>query len=279
LEKREDALAGADGSDWAEAAVNPCPEVLEADLSGTLLDERFRIIERIGAGAFSDVYKAEHKILGEMVAVKVLKTSSLSADKSSIERFKREARLALRLDHENIVKLRAFGVGSSGEAFIVMQYCRGRTLEEELKKGLLSVPFTVAVGRQIADALDYAHGLGIIHRDIKPSNIFLATDSSTASDPVVARLLDFGLAKDIGVALSAAEQGGMLTRTAQMLGTPAYMSPEQCRMQAADSRSDIYSLGCVLYEGVTGRRPFEAESDLAVMSMHLQSEPTFKAGA
>jgi serine/threonine protein kinase len=255
------------------------------DLSGVQLDERFAIIELIGEGAGSRVFKAEHRLLDSVVAVKVLR-ENLVDSRPALERFKREARLAMRLSHNNIVSIRGFGTNNEGQPFIVMEYCDGITLERELQKGKLGPQKSVEIGRQMADALAHAHRLGVIHRDLKPSNIILVKETATGAN-VLAKLLDFGLARDTGAgatsgggvtspgAAGGSASGGNLTQASSILGTPNYMSPEQCLKKPADERSDIYSLGCVLFECVTGRKPFEADSDLALMDKHVHELPVF----
>ena len=271
------------------------------DLSGIELDTRYRIIELIGEGAGSKVYKAEHKMLTDHVAIKILKAEKLN-DAISRERFKREAQLATRLSHPNIVSIRGYGVSPNDEPFIIMELCTGTTLETMLSSGHAVPPqVLISIGEQLTAALSYAHKNGIIHRDIKPANILILQNSKPHSSTSRARLhiklLDFGLAKSIfsavpetgaqaaGIAAARADTTGQVpdstgsgaaTGTGVIVGTPNYMSPEQCLGKKLDERSDIYSLSCVLYECATGRQPFSANTDLAVMDKHLRSQASFE---
>ncbi len=223
------------------------------DLVGRTLGQ-YRILEQLGRGGMATVYKTYQPSLERYVAIKVL-LSDFTEDPSFVRRFKREATAIAGLQHPNIVPVYDFG-WEGDIAYIVMQYISGGALKGQLGQPV-DPSFTVRVISQVAAALDYAHGQGIVHRDIKPANILL-----TPSDWVL--LTDFGIAKMVS-ATSA------LTQTGRMVGTPQYMSPEQAKGEAVDSRSDIYSLGVVLYEMLTGRPPFDADTPVAVAIKHISA--------
>lgn len=203
---------------------------------------RYRIVEEIGAGGTGDVYLAEDTELNRSVALKFL-PPNLCQDETSRARFKREAQAAARLDHPNIVAV--YEVGEfRGRPFFAMEYVYGRPLKDFVADGPVSLDFAIDTALQVCDGLGRAHREGVIHRDIKPSNIIIDTDRR-------ARLVDFGLAS----------------------GTIAYMSPEQVKGKDIDRRSDLFSLGVVLYEMIAGRRPFERDSEAATMNAILADKP------
>ena len=209
----------------------------------------YRIVEKLGGGGMGVVYKAEDTRLHRPVALKFV-SDELSRDPEALGRFAREARMASALNHPNICTIHDIGE-QDGRSFIVMEYLEGTTLQDRLAAGALSVNAALDVGIQIADALDAAHSAGIIHRDIKPGNIFIG-----ARDRV--KVLDFGLAKS-GPATPQADVTTMAgTRQGVVMGTAAYMAPEQARGEAVDHRADIWSFGLVLYEMVKGTRPPQA---------------------
>ncbi len=212
-----------------------------------------RLISLLGRGATGSVYKARHLGLNRYVAVKLM--PSLEGDPHLMKRILHEARAVAKLEHPNIIQV--YDVGSQGGyLFIVMQLLQGRTLEDRLAQaGAMAVPAALAVARDVARALGVVHKKGIVHRDLKPANIFLSADGT-------ARLTDFGLAQDKEGADVFRGVGG---------GTPYYMSPEQWMGRKADERSDLYTLGIILHEMVTGRRPFEAKSLAELMRMHVKA--------
>ncbi|ERI92860.1 putative serine/threonine-protein kinase PrkC [Clostridiales bacterium oral taxon 876 str. F0540] len=221
---------------------------------GTLLGNRYEIIEKIGEGGMSVVYKAKCHLLNRFVAVKVLK-DEYSRDKEFVDKFKAEAAAAGSITHSNIVNI--YDVGSQdGVNYIVMEYVHGKTLKEVIiQNGRLDYNRTLDISIQIAKAIECAHKNNIIHRDIKPQNI-LVTDEG------VVKVTDFGIAK--------AANSVTITNTNKVMGSAHYFSPEQAKGSFVDSRTDIYSLGVVLYEMLTGRVPYDAESPVSVALKHLQ---------
>ncbi|MBA3820153.1 MAG: serine/threonine protein kinase, partial [Deltaproteobacteria bacterium] len=222
------------------------------------------IIEReLGRGGMGTVFAARHAILGHHVALKILH-AELSQREDVVHRFFNEARAAAAIDHPNIVRVHDVGIHDDA-AFLVMDLLPGMSLAERLRtRGPLAVPAAIAIARQIATALAAAHAAGIIHRDLKPDNIFLVDDPH-APDGTHVVLLDFGVAKLTG----ALQSGDLRTKTGALLGTPYYMSPEQCDGEREiDLRSDLYSLGCMLFQMVSGKLPFEGGLG-AVLGAHL----------
>lgn len=223
---------------------------------GTNLADRYEIVSKIGAGGMSDVYKAKDHILGRFVAIKVLK-SEFSEDRSFVAKFRTEAQSAAGLEHPNIVNI--YDVGSEeGLHYIVMEYVEGITLKTYIeKKGQLSFKEAVSIAIQVARGIEAAHNKQITHRDIKPQNIIISTEGKV-------KVTDFGIAR-------AASSN---TISSDVMGSVHYSSPEQARNGFVDGRSDIYSLGIVMYEMVTGRVPFDGDTTVAVAIQHLQEEMT-----
>src|SRR5437016_4606544 len=233
----------------------------------------YRIVEQIGQGGMGVVYKAEDQKLGRMVAIKALPAAATS-DETARMRLVREARSASALNHPNIVTIHSID-DSEDFTFVVMEYIAGETLGAAVKRERLTFPRLLEIALQICDAVGAAHAIGLIHRDIKPQNILINSDGRV-------KVLDFGLAKPFRPAAGA--QTGMatlstdLTAAGMIAGTVAYMSPEQTRAEALDPRSDVFSLGCVLYEAATGRQPFHAPSMLALMHEIAITEPPRPSG-
>ena len=224
---------------------------------------RYRIESLLGEGAMANVYRAQDPDIGRTVAIKVLKPE-FARDPEIGNRFLREARAAGALNHANIATI--YDVGESdGTAYIAMELIDGQPLDTLLQHGRLPYERVLEIGRQLASALGYAHGCGVVHRDIKPSNILLSGDGRTA------KLLDFGVAR-IGE-LDPAAAGRQLARTqvGQLIGTPRYMSPEQALGLTVDHRSDLFSLGVVLYEMVTGKVAFPGTA-LATLALQIAQE-------
>lgn len=237
-------------------------------LEGTIA-ERYQPLERIGEGGMSTVYKARDLTLDRLVALKLL-TPVRSQDPSALARFKQEAIAISRLEHSNIVRVIDYGVdqgsGSAPQPYLVMDLIEGQSLAQILQS---NKPETVArsleIFRQTLEALGHAHKMGIVHRDIKPSNIMCKLDSQ---GNFRVNVVDFGIAK-----MTRQDQSGTLTNTGEMFGSPLYMSPEQCLGNTVDARSDIYSLGCLLYELIEGHPPYQADNLLKVLHMHISDKP------
>lgn len=221
---------------------------------GSFLSDRYEILSKVGAGGMSDVYKAKDHILSRFVAIKVLK-QEFSEDSSFVTKFRAEAQSAAGLEHPNIVNI--YDVGSeNGLYYIVMEYVEGITLKTYIeKKGQLSFKESASIAIQVARGIETAHNKNIIHRDIKPQNIIISTDGKV-------KVTDFGIAK----ATSSN------TISSDVMGSVHYASPEQARNGFVDGRSDIYSLGIVMFEMVTGRVPFDGDTTVAVALQHLQEE-------
>ena len=229
----------------------------------------YEIHGAIGAGGMGEVYRARDTRLNRDVAIKVL-PAEWQADSDRLRRFGQEARAAAALNHPHICTIHDVGAGDEGEApFIAMEFLEGETLQERLTRGPVEIGQIVADGIALTDALDAAHTKGILHRDLKPANIFL-----TSRGP---KILDFGLAKaapseDREVQATQSEQL-RLTRPGNLLGTVAYMSPEQLRGETLDGRSDLFSLGLVLYEMATARRAFTGPTASVISAETLLSQP------
>ncbi|MCA9818358.1 MAG: protein kinase [Cyanobacteria bacterium HKST-UBA01] len=234
-------------------------------LIGTTIGGHYEILSIVGVGGMGTVYKARHRLLDRYVALKVI-LSSLVHDEQAMLRFQQEARAAAELEHPNICSVKEFGMDENGHAFLVMDYLEGSSLEEVLSQEKnLSLDRVSLLAEQLCLALSLAHRKNVVHRDLKPSNIMLSKDENGAE---IAKLVDFGIAKII----RDDQSGSNLTKTGEVFGTPTYMSPEQCKGQSIDTRADIYSLGCVLYEMISGKPLFSGNSTLDTLWMHV-NEP------
>ena len=234
---------------------------------GSTILERYQIVELLGRGGMGSVYHVRHLHLQTDYALKVL---DAQANESNWRRFDNEARAASRLDHPNLIKVYDSGLLDDGQPFFIMELVRGSTLADVLKKrGRLTLSQALSVSIQIGFALAYAHDQGVIHRDLKPSNIMLVENSSGSIFSSV-RVVDLGIAKLTGVDEYNQQT---LTRTGEIFGSPLYMSPEQCMGVTVDKRADLYSLGCMLYEALTGAPPLIGDNALSTMMKHQSEKP------
>ena len=235
-------------------------------MRGELLAERFRIERRLGSGAMGEVWAAQDERMRRDVAVKLVHAPFEAREAETQARFRREVQLAGRLSHQNIVTVHDWGevhVGGRPVFYLVMELVPGRSLGKRLNEGTPAWPLAVGWAAQIARALDAAHREAILHRDIKPANVLLTPDGT-------AKVLDFGVAKFMGETMTVHD----LTATGTLLGSPPYMSPEQAQgAREIDHRSDLYSLGCLLYHAVTGRPPFLSDSPWAILRMQMDDAP------
>jgi tRNA A-37 threonylcarbamoyl transferase component Bud32 len=241
------------------------PDATKPVGAGTVLSSRYRLVRLVAQGGMASVWEAHDNVLARSVAVKMLHPH-LAEDKLFLERFRREAVSAARLAHPNVVATFDAGVTPQGTAFIVMELIRGQTLSAfAADHRPLPIFVCVEIGMQIAEALAHAHAAGLIHRDIKPANV-LVCDTESDGVPLV-KVTDFGIAK-------AAEGLGLeLTKTGMILGTPKYLCPEQIEGREPDARGDLYSLGVVLFELVTGVAPFRGPTEMAVAVQHMNDTP------
>ncbi len=230
-------------------------------LADDLLGGKYRLGPVLATGGMGTVFRATHVDLDRAVAVKVLR-GELTEDPAIVERFRLEARTVARLRHPYLVTVYDFGVDESLGAYLVMELLEGRSLAKEIRaRGAFDAAFAVDVMKRVCLGVQAAHEAGVIHRDLKPDNIFL----ETTSRGTVPRVLDFGIVKIVG----GTDSDPRMTVHGRVLGTPTYMSPEQCQGKAIDARSDIYSLGCVLFEMLTGRAPFAADSIAGQLTAHV----------
>lgn len=236
---------------------------------GEVVAERYKVIELLGHGGMGSVYKVEQIFLKQLFALKTL--SGQNFPDVAIRRFQKEAQAAMKLNHTNLVRAHDFGILPSHHPFYIMDLIEGENLSEYAKRiGTVPLDEILRIFIPVCFALAYAHSEGIVHRDIKPGNIMLEK-SGGPNEPYIPKVVDFGIAK-----LTDSEGGDSvnLTRTGEIFGTPLYMSPEQCLGTKIDHRTDIYSLGCVLFEVLTGAPPFHGESALNLMLKHQSEQPS-----
>ncbi|HEX9691874.1 MAG TPA: serine/threonine-protein kinase [Gemmatimonadales bacterium] len=232
-----------------------------------MLDRRYQVLSKLGEGGMAYVYEARDVHSGEFVAIKVL-TPKLSKDQSSVERLRREAGLAMRLDHPNACRILRLGETEDGLIYLVMPFLKGELLSDrEAQVGPMEVHPGVEIMVQCCAGLHHAHQFNIVHRDLKPENIMLVKHDDGSDQAVV---MDFGLAKESRSGSGAAK----LTATGIILGTPEFMSPEQIRGKDLDARSDVYALGIVAFELFTGKLPFQGRTPQEMMIARLRGRPT-----
>ncbi|HEY9867834.1 MAG TPA: serine/threonine-protein kinase [Candidatus Obscuribacterales bacterium] len=236
-------------------------------LVGEIFADRYEIISLIGTGGMSVVYKARHTLMKNFVAVKMLLPHMLLSP-TNVKRFQQEAQAASALSHPNLITVHDLGVTPEGVPYIVMEYIEGCGLSDIIKKeGRLQPARCLDILIDVCDALSVAHEKGIIHRDLKPSNIMIAV-SGDGREQV--KIVDFGIAKLLP---TEGEEAQQLTQTGELFGSPLYMSPEQCLSRPLDARSDVYSLGCVMYEALTGSPPLAGGSIMETMYKHMHDLP------
>ncbi len=239
-----------------------------ASYIGKEIAGQFRIMQRIGSGGMGAVFKAEQPEMNRFVAVKILHPKYVSRP-DLVSRFRREARAMSHLSHPNTARVFMYGQLEDNACYIVMEYLEGKNLAQVTRaEGMLQPARATNIMVQVCGALEEAHRQGIIHRDLKPENIFLTSQGGITDFP---KVLDFGLAK---VTQREMRPGSLiLTQEGMVFGTPEFMSPEQARGQALDARSDIYSLGCILYEMLTGKLPFDAAQPMDYLALQIRGTP------
>ena len=261
-----------EGTTFCPADGTELMSVMADPLIGVVLPRRYRILEPLGRGSMSVVYKGVYEPLDRPVAIKMLK-SHLVSDPHQAKRFQREIKTAGSLNHPNIVGILDFGVTEQGVPYLIMDYLDGKSLSEVLEaEERISVSRCIRMFSQAADALAYAHREGVIHRDIKPSNILVM---NSADEKDLIKIVDFGIAKiqAPGINMGGQNSANGLTSANEVLGTPLYMSPEQSQGRELDGRSDIYSLGCVMYHAITGKPPFVGDTPLDTIRLQISAIP------
>lgn len=255
-----------------EDAVTYCPDdgtelrpfkESAARVTGKVLDGRWLIERKIAEGGMGEVYAGQQVSMNRQVAIKVLRPA-MASNEEYVNRFFREANIASTIKHPNFVHIYDFGQEQElGILYLAMEYLEGIDLADRIVQGKMPLDQVLEIGVQVCSALAAAHAANIVHRDLKPENIFLTVSPGAALN---VKVLDFGIAKELGASTS-------VTRTGQIFGTPEYMSPEQCQnFSAIDGRSDLYSVGCVLYELLTGRSPFGRETVIATLLAQVQEK-------
>ncbi len=238
---------------------------------GEIVDSRYQIVSAIGRGGMGSVYRAEHIAIKRAVAIKLLNPEFAKVPQIN-ERFRREAIATGRVEHPNCVGIIDSGTLSDGTTYLVMELLSGRSLGSEIERvGRIEPARALRIARHILRGLAHAHRAGVVHRDLKPENIYLI-ERPDCSELEFAKVLDFGIAKLVGDALEQAG-GQQLTQTGISVGSPRYLAPEQATGDDIDARTDLYSLTVVLFEMLTGRRPFESDQGMEVVRMHLLKDP------
>ena len=254
-------MAGSDSAGASTPAMGSPPAGRDSATVSGIRVGVYRIHREVGRGGMGVVYRAEHEALGKPVAIKVL-YADMARDPETAARFVREARAASRARHPGIVDVTDFGTLPDGRAFLVMELIEGVTLDSVLNAGALPAQRAVGIARQIAAALEAAHAAGVVHRDLKPANVFVAGDDQI-------KIVDFGAAKVVQGATPAGPLRPSDTQKGSVLGTPHYMSPEHARGLMTDRRTDVYALGCVLYEMLSGAVPYDGENAVDVLTKHI----------
>jgi serine/threonine-protein kinase len=237
-------------------------------LVGSTLAGKYEILSKIGQGGMSIVYKAHHQFMERTVAIKVLQ-SQLVSDQTSTKRFQQEAQAASLLKHPNVIGVHDYGIAeTSKQPYIVMDYLIGESLSDVIKRdNHIEQRRAVIIFLQACDALEHAHKKGVLHRDLKASNIMLVEEEGKKD---IVKVVDFGIAKFMP---SSGKQPQNLTQTGEIFGSPIYMSPEQCLGETLDARSDVYSMGVLMYESLTGVPPLMGDTIIDTMKMHVEKKP------
>jgi eukaryotic-like serine/threonine-protein kinase len=237
-------------------------------VTGAVVGE-YRVEKKIGEGGMGAVYSAMHPMIGKRAAIKVI-SAALGTDASAVNRFVQEARSVNQIGHPNIVDVFAFGELPDGRNYFVMEYLQGESLADRIQRAAMPLGEAIEILDQVADALEAAHEKQIVHRDLKPDNVYLA---AVRGGRTMVKLLDFGIAK-LSTPDGPGSGGGIAkTRTGMMMGTPGYISPEQARGKNVDHRTDVYALGCMVFEIVCGRLPFVADNAMDIVLMHMTTPP------
>jgi serine/threonine-protein kinase len=239
------------------------------DYSGRTLEGRYKVIKPLAEGSMGSVYLGEHALIGRRVAIKVLHSKFVAEDEI-VERFHREARAATSIDHPNIIDVFDIGETEEGDPYLVMEYLEGESLAAMMERvGTLDLAAACGILEPMLEALEAVHRAGVVHRDLKPDNIFIVAGADGDDAPLI-KLIDFGISK-----FTREIQQTQLTLTGHVLGTPAYMPPEQARGEReVDLRADIYSVGVILYEMLSGWLPFSAADYQAILDLVVRGEPT-----
>ncbi len=235
--------------------------------AGDVLAQRYRVVERLGVGGMGEVWRADDLVVEGPVAIKALVLDGRRDDATRVERLLREAKFISRIQHANVVGITDFGQTDNGVPWFVMELLHGRPLHEVLRvHGPMSWPRAASLATGIANGLAAAHAIGVVHRDLKPANVFVLDDASRTT---TCKVIDFGIAK----ATAVEDRDRTLTRTGLVFGTPAYMSPEQARGEPLDPRADVYNLGIILHEALTGKRLFTARTPAEILYRQLFEAP------
>lgn len=264
-----DLASGANGTRTYETGDSRAADAGQYLPAGTILGDRWEVQELIGEGGMSVVYKTRHQVMGKFAAAKVLHSHLAFKDKN-MQRFQQEARAASQVSHPNVISVYDCGVTSQGQAFMMMEFLPGKSLAEVIKSGPLPFDRCIKIFKQICEGLSAAHKKGIVHRDLKPSNVMLL-ENGVYHDLV--KIVDFGIARLLPREGEQDENSHQLTQTGEIFGSPLYMSPEQCMGRKPNARSDVYSMGCLMYETLCGAPPLRGESFLETMHKQVEEMP------
>ncbi len=238
--------------------------VLEDPFIGEVLSDKYEILSLLGVGGFAHVYRARHLALDRDVAIKIL-GAHLVSNMEAVKRFEHEAKIVSQLTHPNIVAVHDYGLVP--QPYLVMEFLEGETLDDLISGSPVQFELALDILCQACDGIQAAHDLGAVHRDLKPSNVMLLRDTS---GKITAKIVDFGVAKLTSDAMMSMSG---LTRSGETMGSPPYMSPEQCQGRQPDRRSDIYSMGCLIYETLCGEQPYKGRNSVELMHKHMLQPP------